>query len=244
MKTAVGQDKTGQSLSRTVAVKVFVATHLVAGLVAFLLGRSSGKRLSNRECESFCRVKNKNGSPPRDNRVVATLLATSDVEDRLTTGIPWIGQSASASNESILLLRPPMTKSCQTVDMVWLQSPTHQDECLVVLPRSSKLTSAWVHRLRRLAPSKALPDQVHWNIKPWEQSFVENGKPFRLETAPKPVVLRDSWTALQHYFSHLPRIFETLGTLVAEVHGGISNKKKDGPPLTILLSNKGHVDLL
>ena len=248
MKTAGRQqDKTEQPRS-VGGVKAFLVTHLGAGLVAFLLGRFSGGRSSSRHCENVCRVKNNNGPTPQDNRVTVTLLARRDVEDRLATGIPWIEKGAAHSNESILLFRPSISKSCQTVNLVWLQSPSHQDECLVVLPHSSsKSTSSWVHHVRRLAPSKtSQSDQIRWNIKPWEHSVLENRKPFRLETAPKPVVLRDSWTALQHYFSHLPRMLETLTTLIAEVHGDnvAKRKRKDGPPLTILLSNKGHVDLL
>ena len=239
MITTTEQGKTEKAQS--VGVIWLLVTYLVSGLVAFLLGRFSGTQFSINGCKIICRTKNNKGSIPRHERVVATSLFTGDIEDRLSTGIPWIGNDGLHSNESVLVLRSSTTKRCRNIGIVWLQIPTHQDECLVILPHSSKSTS-WIHHIRRYARSETLPDQTQWNIKPWEYSVSENRKPYRLETAPKPVVLRDSWTTLKHYLSHLPRMLETLATLVAKVHANIN--QKGGPPLTILLSNKGHIDLL
>jgi hypothetical protein len=186
--------------------------------------------------------------------LLGTLIGADALEDRLGTGIPWIAHAGDEQGP-VLLLRPAADASCQALDMVWLQVPTHAQDCLVILPWSDESVhpsplDVSPHRLLRLAPERKGPHSAAaatgsepWEILPWESppDLVDH-KPFRLETPPKPVILREAASVLQHYLRDFPEMLQILQPLAATVHRHVV--KHPAKVLTILLSNRGHVDLL
>lgn len=183
--------------------------------------------------------------------LLGTLIRAGPLEFRLGSGIPWIEDSGIEQGR-VLLLRPAVADAvCQALDVVWLQNPTDAQDCLVVVPWSEgdfpSSLAVSPHRLTRLAfERKGLYTAAgvgKWDILPWEaHPDLVDHKPFRLQTPPKPVTLRKAASFLQHYLRDLPEMLQVLQPLVAKAHRHVVTHPTK--VLTILLSNRGHVDLL
>lgn len=241
--------------AKNAANSIGYVTHGLAAVLAFIagytiVGRGMGMTT---DCNVLCRSSkghllsfSRHLTTTPEPKVIVS-VEKQGMENQFSTH-QWLDEKNLPNRtESSLLVKPSSTATCQRIDVIYLQSQQTEDECLAILPCTNDATCQFIASFRylnRLVPPSKPNDP--WSIVPWQQqqhvlaSRQKHQKPFRLETPPKPIVLRESWSALGHYLDHLPRMLQLLQDLVDTI---IDNKTIDSP-VTILLSNKGHIDLL
>jgi Nucleotide-diphospho-sugar transferase len=126
-------------------------------------------------------------------------------------------------------------------------------------PQSSHSTTSSVRRQQQQQQPEEKVMTTKFQLVPWQYQNDEtqtNTKPLRLQTPPKPVVVRQAWQALQSYLSVYQDAVQQLRPMVEHIvaaqHETTKNANNDQshqsprrrPGLIVMVCNYGHVELL